>query len=150
MEKSEEHGLSEGRRGILDNRMVAIATLAFCLFATVTSLRSAMRGRRVSHHDFYYFGHHFSHDPIYIFGLAFSIFISGSIMSRSPLRVDRFVFAAAAVSLSLSAIRQFMVLSASALWAVRAADAITWTIAAAICVGALAGTKRDEQAVTSD
>lgn len=110
-----------------------------------------MRGIRVSHHDFYYFGHHFSRDPVYIFGLAFSILVLGNIAFKSPLRADRFVFGAGAFSLSLSAITQFAVLSGPALWAVRTAHTIAWTIAAAICVSVVAGwAKHDDQPVTSD
>jgi hypothetical protein len=57
----------------------------------------------------------------------------------------------AALSLGLSAITQFVVLSALALWAVRAADAIVWTIAAAICAATLAcWSKQDQQAVSSE
>ena len=146
-----EHGLLEAKCGILGNRKVAIGALVFCLWASATSWRSALRGIRVSHHEFSYFGHHFSPDPVFIFGLAYSILVSAGVAFNSPLRADRFVFGAAAFSFSLSAIRRFAVLSASALWAIRAADAIAWTIAAAICVSFLAGwTKQDEQPVTLD
>lgn len=134
-----EHGSHEASRGFLGNRKAASGALVFCLYASATSWHSALRSSRVSHHDFYYFGHHFSHDPIFLFGLLYSIVISVIIMSKSPLKADRFVFGAAAFSFSLSAIMQFAILSAPALWAVRAAEAITWTIAAAICVSVVAG-----------
>jgi hypothetical protein len=137
--------------GILNNRKAVIAALLFCLWAASTNWRSAMRGIRVSHSGFDYFGHHFSHDPVYIFGLVFSIWISGTITFRSPLRADRFLFSMAAFSFSLLAITQFLILSAVALRTVRAADAIVWTVAAAICIATLAGwNKQDKQAVSSD
>lgn len=146
-----EPGSFKAGVGILNNRKAAIGALLFCLWATLTSWRSAMRGVHLSHHDFDYFGHHFSHDPIYIFGLVFSIWILGNITFRSPLRADRFLFSMAAFSFGLSVITQFVVLSALALWAVRAADAIVWIIAAAICIATLAGwNKQAEQPAISD
>jgi hypothetical protein len=146
-----KHRPFEAGRGILDNRKTATAVLAFCLYASVTSWRSAIRGIRISHHDFYYFGHHFSHDPIHILGLVISIFFLGNIIYKSPLRADRFIFGAAALSLSLSAVAQFAVLSTATLWAVHTAHAFAWTIAAAICLSILVGwTKRDEQPINSD
>jgi hypothetical protein len=147
-----KHGSLEAqRRGVLSNPKAAIGMLAFCLYASVSRWWSAMRHIRVSYRDFYYLGHHFSYDPIYIFGLAFSILILVSIAFKSPLRADRFVFGAGAFAFGLSAVAQFAVLSAPELWAVRAAYVIAWTIAAAVCLSILAGwTKRDEKPISSD
>jgi hypothetical protein len=58
----------------------------FCLYASVTSWRAASHTSHVLHHDSHYFGHHFSHDPIYILGSVVSIFILGDIAFESPLR----------------------------------------------------------------
>lgn len=110
-----------------------------------------MKGIRVSHRDFYYFGHHFLHDPIYVFALVFSVVFLGNIVLKSPLRADRFVFGAAAFSLSLSAMTQFTTLSGSALWTVHTAHATAWTIAAAICLSIVAGwSKAGKQPIKSD
>jgi len=146
-----EHGPLEPKRGVLDNRKAVVGILAFCLYASVAEWRSAMKNIRVSHRDFYYFGHHFSHDPIYVFALVFSVVFLGNIVLKSPLRADRFVFGAAAFSLSLSAMTQFTILNSSALWTVRTAHAIAWTIAASICLRIVASWgKADEQPIKSD
>ena len=128
----------EAGRGILDDRRAAIGIFAFCLYASVTSWRAATRGIHVSHHDFYYLGRHFSHDPIYIFALAFSIFVLVNITLRSPLRADRFVFGAGAFSFALSAITQLASLTAFSIWTIRAAQALIWSITAAVCAAVLA------------
>jgi hypothetical protein len=133
-----DNKLFEAGRGILSNRKTAAGTFVFCLYASVTSWRAATHTSHVLHHDSHYFGHHFSHDPIYILGSVVSIFILGDIAFESPLRADCFVFGAGAFSFALSAITQLVSFSSPYLWAIRSADALLWAIAAAICAAVLA------------
>lgn len=98
-------------RGLLERRKVAIGIFVFCLCSSVLSWRRIARPIQLSHSGLNIFGHHFSHDPTLIFGLAFSTFVVASVALSSPLRADRFVFGAAAFSFGLSVITQFAVFS---------------------------------------
>jgi|SRR6266496_3928253 len=83
--------------GVLANRKITIGVFLLFLCFSVLSWRYVVKQKLATHHPFYFFGRHLSYDPITIFGLGFSIFIVLSIALRSPLRVDRFVFGAAAI-----------------------------------------------------
>jgi hypothetical protein len=99
----------------------------------------------MSQRAFYLFGHHFLHDPVYFFGLAFAIFIAASVAYNSPFRPDRFVFGAVATSFATALVREFAPLTRFSLAALNAADALAWTLGAAVCLAVIAGRVKAEQ-----
>jgi len=135
---------SEPTRGILASQKAVIGVFLLFSVCAVLSWRSAAKHSQFSRRTVYFFGAQLSHDPIRVFALGFSIFILVSIVLRSPLRVDRFVFGIVAIPFALSAVGEFASLTGAALWAVRATDALVWTIAAAICAATLATLKQQQ------
>ena len=108
------------RRGVLEGR--ASAAVLFILFsclgawswATITS------------------SHRLTRDPVYVGGLLFAIFITGSVAYRSPLSMDRVAFGAAAAALLLATIATTLTLGPIAVAVVKAVKSLMWTIAAAV------------------
>jgi hypothetical protein len=76
--------------------------------------------------------HHFARDPIYIGGLAFAIFITGSVAYRSPLSLDRAAFGAAAGAFLLALVATIVPLGSTAIFVVDGAKSLMWTVAAAV------------------
>lgn len=111
-------------QGLLKDRPIVIGILAFCVFESVTSWRNITRYLR------------FPHDPVHIFGLAFVILITASIVYRSPLFADRVLFGAATAAFVLMAVRIAPLASLSML-GVETAEALMWTVAAAVGIAVL-------------
>jgi len=108
------------RRGVLEGRGSASAVfiLFSCLgawsWASITS------------------SHHLTRDPVYVGGLLFAIFITGSVAYRSPLSMDRAAFGAAAAAFLLATVATTLPLGPIAVMVVKAAKSLMWTIAAAV------------------
>lgn len=106
-------------RGLLNKRPILIGVLLFCLYQSVTVWLTVAKYVR------------FPHDPISIFGLAFAAFITGSITWRSQLSADRLIFGGVTVTLVLTALR-IAGLTRTEMLAVKAGEALLWTIIAAV------------------
>jgi hypothetical protein len=108
-------------RGLLKNRLVLVGVLLFCLYQSATVWLTVTEYVR------------FPHDPVSIFGLAFAAFITGSITWRSQLSADRLIFGGVTITLVLTAVR-IAGLTRPEMLTVKAAEALLWTIAAAVGV----------------
>ena|SRR5438067_1616574 len=128
--------------GVLTNRKTTIGVFLLFLCFSVLSWRYVVTQKPATHHHFYFFGRHLSYDPITIFGLGFSIFVVLSIAFRSPLRVDRFIFGAAAIPFAMAIVREFAFFTGAPLLAFRLAVALVWTTVAAMCAAHLAELNR--------
>lgn len=73
-------------------------------------------------------------NPVEFFGLAFSIFITASVATRSTFIWDRVVFGVATAALVLAAITAVFALPPSTYLAVITAKSLLWTISAVACV----------------
>jgi hypothetical protein len=113
------------RRGLLENRAAVIGGVIFFLSVSAWSWLTVTRYER------------FPHDPIHIFGVLFSVFITVSIAYRSPFWADRVVFGAAAAASLLIAVTVTS-LSPLAMFAVNVACAFMWTIAGLVSLIVLA------------
>ena len=108
------------RKGVLGGRASAVAVfiLFSCLgawsWASITS------------------SHHLARDPIYVGGLLFAIFITGSVAYRSPLPMDRVAFGAAAVAFLLATLATVAPLGSTAILVVRGVKSLMWTLAAVV------------------
>jgi hypothetical protein len=107
------------RRGVLEGRASAVAV--FILFSCL----GAWSWASIS-------SHHFARDPIYLGGLAFAIFITGSVAYRSPLSVDRIAFGAAAGAFVLAIVATVVPLGPISILVVKGAKSLMWTVAAAV------------------
>jgi len=116
-------------RGLLQNRAILVAVLLFCAYESVTVWLTITKYAR------------FPHDPVSLFGLALAAFITTSISLRSRFLVDRVVFGAVTLTLLLTATRLAR-LSSDTMVAVKAAEALVWTIAAVVCLAVLFGAFR--------
>jgi hypothetical protein len=76
--------------------------------------------------------HHVTRDPIYLGGLLFAIFISISVAYRSPLRVDRIAFGAAAVAFLLATFATTVPLGPATMLVVMGAKSVMWTVATVV------------------
>lgn len=105
-------------QGLLRNRVILAIVSLTCLYGTVASWLSISEhiGPRK--------------DPLLIFGLVCSVFISAAIAFRSNFRGDQIVFGAFAGALVMSAIKTTVPLAVSALFALKIAESLLWTIAA--------------------
>ena len=72
-----------------------------------------------------------------LFGAALCLLIFGSVAFRCSLRRDRFVFALAAAPMILALVRAFVRPTIGQTLAMQVAEALCWTIAAAVCATAL-------------
>jgi hypothetical protein len=105
-------------RGVLQNRTAVVLVLLALSFITV---QSWLRITRPSP---------FPRDPVELFGLAFSIFITACIAFRSSFAWDRTVFGVALIALVMAGITGVFSLAPSVMFAFAAAKAIMWTTAA--------------------
>jgi hypothetical protein len=108
------------RNGVLGGRASAVAV--FILFSCLgvwswSSITSS---------------HHLARDPIYVGGLLFAIFITGSIAYRSPLSMDRVAFAAAAVAFLFAMVAAVAPFGPTAILVLRGAKSLMWTLAAVV------------------
>lgn len=86
--------------------------------------------------------HHLEHDPVYVGGLLFAIFITVSIAYRSPLQADRTAFGATAVAFLLATVAMTAPLDPPAMVLVRGAKSLMWTVTAVVgLVVSLRGSK---------
>jgi len=108
-------------RGLLNHRPVLIGILLFCLYQSVTVWLTVTKYVR------------FPHDPVSIFGLAVAACITTSVTWRSQLFADRLIFGGVTITLVLTAVR-IAGLTRTEMLTVKAAEALLWTITAAICV----------------
>ncbi len=107
------------RRGLLENRPFTVGALLFCSYESVSSWLTIMKYGR------------FPHDPATVFGLAFVVFCSISIACRSPFFADRVAFGAITLTFLVMAIRMLH-LTSLAMLAVKTAEALLWTVVAAV------------------
>jgi len=110
--------------GLLQNRPILIAILLFCSYESTASWLTIARH------------HRFPHDPVSIFGLAFSIFITASITYKSRFLGDRVVFGSATGAFALIAITAAP-LSPPAMFAVETGKSFMWTVAAVVSLTVL-------------
>jgi len=114
--------MTSGRRAVLEGRGSGLA--AFLLFSCLASWSWASITS----------SHHLTRDPIYIGGLLFAIFITGSIAYRSPLLMDRIAFGSAGAAFLLAIVAVTVPISPVAIIVVNGAKSLMWTIATAVCL----------------
>ena len=112
--------MTKARRGVLEGRGTAVA--AFILFSCLGAWSWASMTS----------SHHLARDPVHVGGLLFSAFITGCVAYRSPLSVDRVAFGAAAAGFLLVTVAAIAPLGPTAMLVVQGAEAIMWTVAAAV------------------
>jgi hypothetical protein len=78
--------------------------------------------------------HHLTHDPFYVGGLLFAVFITASITYRSSLSVDRIAFGAASAAFLLAAVATTTPLGPVTVLALHIAKSLMWTLAAAVAL----------------
>lgn len=105
-------------QGLLRNRVILAVVSLTCLYGTVASWLS------ISEH----IGP--PKDPLLIFGLVCAVLIAAAIAFRSNFRGDQVVFGAFAGALAMSAIKTTVPLAVSAMFALKTAESLLWTIAA--------------------
>lgn len=113
--------MSNGRRGLLQNRVILFAVLLASLYGSAVSwlALNGPGGPRAG-----------VHTPILIVGLASAVFISAAIAVRSDFRGDQAVFGALAGALLLAALGPILPAATGVLLAVSAGRALLWTAAA--------------------
>ena len=104
--------------GLLQNRKAAIV-ISLCL-AYVAAVSWMNISKTIA----------FPTDPIHVFGLAFSIFVAGSITFRSSFAGDRIVFGAATVAFALVAITMSFPMPRYAMLIVVVTKSLAWTTGA--------------------
>jgi O-antigen/teichoic acid export membrane protein len=108
-------------QGLLQNRAILIGILLACSYETVALWVTITK----------YSGHPYTLGGV--FGLAVAAFIAASITYRSRFFADRVVFGPIAVICVLTAARMTH-LNSVAMLIVKTAEAVMWTIAAAVSV----------------
>lgn len=111
--------MTELRKGVLEGRTPAVAV--FILFSCLSAWSWASMSKS-----------HLAHDPVYIAGLLFALFIMVSVAYRSPLLEDRIAFNAAAIAFLCAAVLAIAPLGPAAMLVVMAAKSMMWTVTAAV------------------
>lgn len=105
-------------QGLLRNRVILAMVLLTCVYgagASWLSFREHVGPRK---------------DLLLIFGLVCAVFITAAVALRSSFCGDQIVFGAFAAALVMTGIKTTVPLAANAIFAVKIAESLLWTIAA--------------------